>query len=320
MIWQQMRVALLAGGIVAATALTARADDCCAPAPCAPQYRTVCVHEWVPENYTTTRTVYTRECKQENYTAYRCECVPETRTRTCTTYKMVPEVQTVVHKVCVCVPCVEERTVMQTHVTCKPVTHMVRRCVDRGHYECCEVPCGPTFRERFHRLFHKHRHGCCEDSCCDSCEPCCVRTKTVRRWVSCPTWEECPVTCYERVCESRPVVCKVTTYKHEMREEKCQVTCCKCVPETHTENYTCMVRRMVPCQATRTVVCCVPHQETVTCCRMVCRTVQKQVPCQPCCSTSCCENSCCENSCCHSRCHHRLCSGLSFRGHHGCCD
>src|SRR5262249_29695965 len=83
MIWQHVRVALLAGGIVAATALTVRADDCC-PAPCAPQTRTVCVHEWVPENYTTTRTVYTRECKQENYTAYRCECVPVTKTRTCT--------------------------------------------------------------------------------------------------------------------------------------------------------------------------------------------------------------------------------------------
>src|SRR5262249_34977583 len=108
MIWQHVRVALLAGGIVAALALTARADDGAPPAPAAPatpapQYRTVCVNEWVPENYTCTRTVYTKECKQENYTAYRCECVPETRTRTCTTYKMVPEVQTVTRKVCVCV-------------------------------------------------------------------------------------------------------------------------------------------------------------------------------------------------------------------------
>ena len=69
MIRQQMRVALLAGSIVAATALAARAQDAPKPAdpapaadPCAPQYRTVCVKEWVPETYTTTRTVYTREC------------------------------------------------------------------------------------------------------------------------------------------------------------------------------------------------------------------------------------------------------------------
>src|SRR5262249_48215472 len=58
MIRQQIRVALLAGSLVAATALTARADDPHQPAPaapaanpCAPQFRTVCVKEWVPETY-----------------------------------------------------------------------------------------------------------------------------------------------------------------------------------------------------------------------------------------------------------------------------
>src|SRR4051794_25123668 len=106
MIWQHVRVALLAGGFVSAAALTARADDCCAPAPCAPQYRTVCVKEWVPENYQTTRTVYSTECKTETYTAYRCETVPETRTRNVTVYKKVPEIQTQTRKVCVCVPTV----------------------------------------------------------------------------------------------------------------------------------------------------------------------------------------------------------------------
>jgi len=305
MIWQHVRVALLAGGIVAATALTARADDCCTP--CAPQYRTVCVKEWVPENYQTTRTVYTRECKQETYTAYRCESVPETRTRTCTVYKMVPEVKTVTRQVCVCVPVVEERTVMESHVVCKPETQVVRCCVDKGHYECREVPCGPSFGERFHKLCGRHN-----DCCCEPCNDCCVRTKTVRCWVPCPTWEEHTVCCVKRVCESRPVTCKVTVYKREVREEKCQVTCCKCVPETKTETYTVCCTKTVPYQATRTVVCCVPHQETVNCCRMVCRTVEKKVECNTCC------NSCCETTCCKPYCH-KLCSGLGFR-HHSCCE
>ena len=100
MIRQQLRVALLAGSLVAATALTARAEDpqpaaaAAAAGPCAPQYRTVCVKEWVPEKYETTRVTYERVCREEKYTAYRCECVPETRTR----------------QVCVSVPCVEEWT------------------------------------------------------------------------------------------------------------------------------------------------------------------------------------------------------------------
>src|SRR5262249_11280913 len=97
MVWQHVRAALTGCALVAAAALPARADDCCnsAPcgAPCAPQYRTVCVKEWVPEQYQATRTVYKHECRTETYTAYRCESVPETRTRTVTCYKMVPEVQ-----------------------------------------------------------------------------------------------------------------------------------------------------------------------------------------------------------------------------------
>src|SRR5438309_1304639 len=120
MIRQQIRVALLASSLVAATAVTARADDApqhaaAAPAAdgCAPQYRTVCVKEWVPETYQATKTVYERVCKEEKYTAYRCESVPETRTRQVTTYRQVPEVKDVVRHVCVKVPVVEERTVMK---------------------------------------------------------------------------------------------------------------------------------------------------------------------------------------------------------------
>ena len=92
MVWQPPRMALLAGAVASVLALTARADDqpkaaapaapapVAAPAPmapggdgcCGPQFRTVCVTEWVPETYTGTRTVYKAEQRQETYTAYRC--------------------------------------------------------------------------------------------------------------------------------------------------------------------------------------------------------------------------------------------------------
>lgn len=308
MIRQQIHVALLAGSLVAATALTARAEDPqpapAAPAadPCAPQYRTVCVKEWVPETYQATRTVYDRVCREEKYTAYRCETVPETRTRQVTTYRQVPETKEVVRHVCVTVPVVEERTVMKTHWTCVPETRVVRKCVDKGHYECKEVPCGPSFMDRLRKCFHK-------DCCDDGCEPCVVRTKTVKVWVPCPVWEEHTVTCMKRICEHVPVKTCVTVCKTQIKEERCQVTCYRCEPVTRTENYTCYVQRKVPYEATRTVVHCVPREEKVTCTRMVCRTVQKQVPVETCSV---------ETTCCKSRWFHR-CGGLGLR-HHDCCD
>jgi hypothetical protein len=300
MVWQRVRLALLAGVVAASAALSARADDCCAPASSAP----ACA----PQPSVCTRTAYRTEYKQETYTAYRCESVPETRTYTCTVYKRVPEVRTVTCTKCVCVPVVEERTVMQTCVTCKPVTHMTSRCVDRGHWECCEVPCKKSHRLSgcLHRLCHRK-------SCCDSCaEPCCPPpTKTVRKWVPCKVWEQVPVTRMERVCESRPVKCHVTTYKREMREEKVQVTCWKCVPETRTQTCQVMVTRRVPYQATRTVAVCVPCQETVACCQAT-----------TCCKPRCCRSHarCCHREKCRSGCFHR-CGG--HRGCHAktsCCD
>ena len=44
----------------------------------------------------------------------------------------------------------------------------------------------------------------------------------------------------------------------------------------------------MPYQATRTVCVSVPHTETVTCTRMVCRTVEKEVPCEAACFETCC--------------------------------
>jgi len=321
MIWQSVRHVLLASAFTAAVALAGRAEEAAppvasAPAPAcceaAPQYRTVCCTEWVAEQVPCTRTVYKAECRTETYTAYKCECVPETRTRVCTVYKMVPETRTEVRNVCVTVPCVEERTVMQTFVTCQPVTTMCRRCVDKGHYECREVPCEEKHHHKHHLFGHKK--DCCEPCC----EPCCPPpTKTVKVWVPCPTWEEYPVTKMVRSCECRPVTCKVTTCKTEVRQESYQVTCCKCVPEQKTETYTCYTTRTVPCQATRTVSVCVPVQETYTVCRMVPHTVTKQVAVETCCATPCCSTTCCVQTCCKSKHHHS--GGLHSR-HTSCCE
>jgi hypothetical protein len=290
MVCKRLGLVLLTGTVLAAAGAPARADDCAppAPAPCAPATQKVTVREWVPETYQCNRTVYTTECRQEVYTAYRTECTAETRTRTCTVYRMVPETHTVMQNICVTVPVVEERTTWQTHVTCRPVTKIVKKCEDHGHYECREVPCGPTLHERLKKCFH--HHDCCE------CEPCCVRTKTVKVWVPCKVWVDVPVTSYERVCEQRPVVCKVTVCKTEIRQQPVQVTTCKCVPEARTETYTVMVPRQIAYKATRTVAVCVPRTEVVTATRMVCRLVEKEVPVTTCCSP--CAPAECAPCCC----------------------
>jgi len=321
MVWQPVRIALLFGAVAAVAVSSARAD-CCTPAPCAPTMKTIQVTECVPETYTTTRTAYRVECKQEAYTAYKTQCVPETRTRVCTVYKHVPEVRTEVRNVCVQVPVVEERTVMQRHWENQTVTTMVCKTVDRGHWECKEVPC---YRKQLANWLHTccHRHDCC-----DACEPCCPpATRTVKCWVPCKVTEQCPVTTCKKVCVEVPCKVKVTVCKTVVHQEKFQVCCYKCVPEQRTETYTVNISRCVPFQATRTVRVCVPFQETVTCTRMVARTVSRQVPVEcapaPCChSTPCspCCNSTPRSTCCDS-CGHR-CHRLSFAGllhrQHGC--
>jgi hypothetical protein len=236
--------------------------------------RTVCVTEWVPENYVTTRTVFRTECVQEKYTAYRTECVPETRTRTCVVNRVVPEVREVVRTVCVVVPAVETRTVCKPVVTCKPVTTVTRKCVDMGHYECREVPCRESFVSRCRR----HRHDCCE--------PCPPPTKTVQVWVPCKVWVEVPCTRMVRTCEMVPTTVQVTVCKMVPKQEVVKVCSYRCVAEQKVETYTVLVTRCVPFEATRTVARCVPVQEQVTCCRMVARTVQKQVPVETCCYTA----------------------------------
>jgi hypothetical protein len=212
----------------------------------------------------------------------------ENRTRTFTVYRKVAEVHNETRTVCVNVPVVEEKTIMQTHVSCKPVVKTVCRSVDRGHYECREVCCPP----KSHCLKDLMAKFCCrhKDCCEPCCEPCC--TKTVKVWCPCWVQEECQVTTWERVCESHPVTIKVQSCRQETRQETYPVTTWKCVPEQRTETYQVCVPHQVPYTATRTVKVCVPYTETVTCCAAP---------------------SCCQPKCCHKCCGHLWKS-------HSCCD
>src|SRR5262249_41903610 len=154
----------------------------------------------------TTRTCYKTEQCQEKYTAYKYETVQEKRKRC--VYKTVSEVKEVEKCVCRMVPCTEERTVYDKVWTCKPCTYTVRKCVDQGHWECREVPCGPSCFERLCGAFKRGcGHGCgsgcggcgngcgngcgsgCGDCCNTCCEPC-PRTKTVRVWCPNKVWCE----------------------------------------------------------------------------------------------------------------------------------
>jgi hypothetical protein len=307
MLLKPFRARFLIGLVAAAAVAPARADHngggCC-EAPCAPAMRTVTCTEWVPQQYTTTRTAYRSECRQEAYTAFRCEYSTETRTRTCTYYERVPECQTRTRTVCTMVPTVEERTCMRPHYSYVNETRMVCRTVDRGHYECREVPCHwQGLRNRFRR----HGHG----DCCDCCDPCPPPTRTVKVWVPCKVTVQCPVTSCRRVCTMVPEKTCVTVCRPVYRQETYQVTCYRCVPRQRVETYTVCVPHRVAFQATRTVRVCVPYQETVTCCRMVARTVTRQVPCPV---AECCYSPCCEGH--GTRCHRRFFGG--HRQHHEC--
>jgi hypothetical protein len=293
----------------------APANGCC-------NTRKICVQEWVPEWYETTRTCYKSVTCQEKCTAYRYECVQEKRTRTC--YKYVPTTCEVEKTICKMVPTVEERTVYEKVPVCKPCTYTVRKCVDKGHYECREVPCGPSLLDRLHS---------CKKSCCDSCcEPCCqpCRTKTVKVWCPCKVY--CEETCTKMVKTYECVAkkCCVTVCKPCYEKVKCCVTTCKCV--AHQEEYCVNVKKCIPYETTRCVTKCVPVCEKVKCCRMVCKTVEKEVACceNTCCNTcgdACCGHGhrlfsrhkhscggCCETSCCSAP----SCCGAPSCGH-GCC-
>jgi len=286
--------------------------------------RTVQVQEWVPETYKTTVTRYKTEnvaetytayktvCVPESFTAYRTECVSETRTRTVSINRMVPEEREVTSTVYTCVPTVEKRTVSRVVVSCTPVTEMVRKCVDQGHYECREVE-DTSFMARC-RKFRHHRGGCC-----DPCPPPCP-TKVVKVWCPNIVTVEVPVTRMQRTCSTVNETIDVTVNKLVATQKVSKVTSYKCVTEQKEETYTVQVPRQVTYQATRNVLKCVPYQATRTVCRtvpyteevtatrMVCRTVEKQV-------TDCDAPGITVSS--GSIGGHRLFG--KFRGHGGCC-
>ncbi len=295
MYWQRARLALLANLVLAAAALSARAEELnpvpapaagsavpAVAAPCAPAMQSICVTEWVPQNFTTTQTVYKTVCVPQTFTAYKTVCVPQTCTRVCTVYKRVPTVQNVVRTVCVPTPCVETRTVMKTVVTCKPVTTVTRKCVDMGHYECRQVPARQGCLAKL-----RNRNNCC-------CQ--CVPMKTVKVWCPNKVWVETPCTKMVRCCQCVPCPVQVTVCKMVPKQITCQVCCYQCVPQQVTQTCTVLVAKCVPYQCTRLVAQCVPCQQTVTCCRMVPRTVVKQVPCASPCSNTCCYTPCCKKS------------------------
>jgi len=229
----------------------------------------------VPETYTVKRTAYKFECRTEVYDTCRTECVPEVRERVCSYVKKVPVVKTETRKVCKNVTCYEERTVMKTCYQTVQETCMKKELVRTGHYECQEVPA------RQHP-FHRNKAGCCDP--CDPCAQCCTPTRTKKVWVHCPEYCERPVTVCKKVCVQVPTVCKVPVCRQVWEDVCVQVCTYQCVTEQRCEKYTVMVARQVPCKATRTVRVCVPYEETVTCCRMVPRCREVQVPVNDCCT------------------------------------
>jgi hypothetical protein len=326
MVCQPLRLALLIGAITAVAVSPVRASfwapRCCNPCetPCttAPAFRTVTCTEWVRENVTTTRTAYKTECRTEVYDTCRTECVPVCKEKVVCVKVKVPCVKEECRKVCHKVTTWEDRVVNKTTYKHVQETCMKKQLVRLGHWECREVT--PLFGGLGSGggLFSGHGHcgSSCGDACsnaCDTCKP----TRTKKVWVHCPEYKECPVTVCKKVACCEAVHCKVAVCKNVWCEEKVKVCTYQCVTENRTVKYTCYETRKVACKATRTVRVCVPYCETVTCCKLVPRTVTRQVPCAAPCTTSC-SNSCSSNACCERS---GLFSGFGSRLRHNgdCC-
>ena len=292
MFFARMRNWVVAGLLATPTAAVA-ADGCCSPCPTTTR-KVTCV-EYVPEQYTTTRTCYRTECRQEAYTSYRCEMAQEQRTCTKNVMKPVCETVNVEKTVCEVVPVTEQRTCMRTVWKTVPVTVTKKVMVDRGHYECCQVRARRTIADRL----------------CKQNTDCCPRMETKKVWVPCMVCEDRTVTSCQRVCEQVPHTYTVTTCKTIQKTVTvpCTRTRYECVQTQHT--YTVCVPKLVPVQCMRTVRVVVPVNETVTCCRMVPKCVEKEVPVATCCAATTC---CSSGSASHAR------GGLFHknRGHGGC--
>jgi hypothetical protein len=332
MVRQSVRIALLLGAVAAVAAAPGRASaqgGCCSP-----QTRTICCTECVPETYTCKRISYKTEQRVEKYTAYKCETYTECKERTVCCNRTVTEWKDVCKKVCVKVPCCEERTVMRPHYSYVTETKCVTKCVDRGHYECREQY--SCFKALCNGLQGLCSRGCgdscggCDSGCGNTSNACCAPSNCVTRkvWVPCMVQEQCPVTCCRKVCTMCPEVCKVQTCRTEYKDVVCKVCVTRCIPETRVEKYNVCCHRMVPYEACRTVCCRVPCEETVTCTRWVAKQVTREVPCETsnaCCDTgNACRTSCCSlfrhHGCggCGDSCGHKSCFSGLFSGCGGC--
>jgi hypothetical protein len=229
-----IRLALLLGTLTAAAVSPARAAQA-VPAPTAPKMKTITVTECVPETYQVKRTCYRVECRQETVPGFRCETVCVPRERVCTVVKRVPVQTTETRKVCCNVVTYEDRVVMKNCYEYRQVTCMQKKCVSRGHWECREVCKQP---------------GCLEKLC----NPCaCPHTVTKKCWVSCPVYQECPVTKCQKVCVQKPTCCKVKVCKPVYKEVQVQVCSYRCVQEKSCRSTTRC--KPVKCPATSPARC-----------------------------------------------------------------
>jgi hypothetical protein len=270
----------------------------------------------VRENVPTKRTVYRVECRTETFDTFRCERVSVVKE--VSVKKQVPVWTEEVRKVCHKETVYEERTVNKTSYKYVQETCMKKQLVRLGHWECKEV-C-PLFGGLGGGLFSGHGHNSCDSGCgnANACNDSCRPARTRKTWVHCPEYKECPVTVCKKVCVTEAVKCKVAVCRNVWKEEKCRVCKMTCVEEKCKVNVCETVK--VPCKGTRTVRVCVPHEETVNCCKWVQKTVTRQVPCAPACETT--SNACCERGSLFGGLRDRFCnSGCRESRHHNrdCC-
>jgi hypothetical protein len=240
--------------------------------------------EYVQEQRQVMRTTYKMEQRQEAYTAYRCETVMVPKTMEVCCNRLVTETVMVNKTVCERVPTWETKTVMKQVCTTQQVTEMVTRKVDKGHWECREVPVEEHKKMgSFGHLLHREKEDCC-------CKCACPQYVCKQCWVPCIVCEQVPVTVCKKVTNCVPTQVQVCCY-HTVQKQV-TVPCCvtKCVQERKTVTCNVCEKRQVPVQCTRTVCCCVPVQEAVTVCCCVPRCVQHKVPAcsAPCCCAPCC--------------------------------
>src|SRR5262249_32868916 len=190
----------------------------CPPAPCpAPTTRKVC--KMVPTQVQETRTVMKQVQKQVCYTAYREETVQEKKCVPVTTYKKVTETVMEQKTVCVKIPCMEEKVVMEKRKKIEWVTECKTKTKVSFHKECKTIGGKGCLGGKL--------GGCCGDKCGGGCGDGCGGGCG---GISIPVWkphcETYTTTCRVPKCtyECVPVCKKVCTYRTEM-QTKCVPVC-----------------------------------------------------------------------------------------------